>query len=154
MVYAECLFSFWKSALLVCVRQGVFITDEPPREIPGTKFLGFPGASVVKNLPANAGDVSSVPGLGRSPGEGNGNPLQYSCLGNPLDRAAWQATVHRVANSQPCAMTVQLNNSAKFPMSFRGWKHFTSFVICHSSRERLGSMYLVSSGLHSMHLFL
>ena len=80
------------------------LTDEPPIEIPGTKFLGFPGASVVKTLPANAGDVSSVPGLGRSPGEGNGNPLQYSCLGNPLDRAAWQA-----ANSQPCAMTVQLN---------------------------------------------
>ena len=64
------------------------LSDEPAIEIPGTKCLGFPGGSVVKNLPANAGDVSSVPGLGRSPGEGNGNPLQYSCLGNPLDRAA------------------------------------------------------------------
>ena len=57
----------------------------------------FPGGSVVKNLPANTGDVNSVPGWGRSPGEGNGNPFQYSCLGNPMDRGAWQATVHGVA---------------------------------------------------------
>ena len=53
---------------------------------------------MVKNLPANAGDTGSFPGLERSPGEGNGNPLQYSCLGNPMDRGAWQAvTVHGVA---------------------------------------------------------
>ena len=45
---------------------------------------GFPGGSVVKKPPANAGDLGSIPGLGRSPGEGNGNPLQYSCLGNPM----------------------------------------------------------------------
>ena len=48
---------------------------------------------MVKNLPANAGEVGLIPGLGSSPGEGNGNPLQYSCLGNPMDRGAWQATV-------------------------------------------------------------
>ena len=59
--------------------------------------MGFPGGSVVKNPTANAGDVGSVPGLGRSPGEGRGNPLQYSCLGNPMDRGACQATVHGVA---------------------------------------------------------
>ena len=59
--------------------------------------MGFPSGSVVKNLPANAGDVGSILGLGRFPGEGNGNPLQYSCLGNPMDRGAWQATVHGVA---------------------------------------------------------
>ena len=60
-------------------------------------------APVVKNLPANAGDVSdavSVPGLGRSPGEGKGNPLQYSYLENPMDRRVLWATVHRVAQSQ------------------------------------------------------
>ena len=60
---------------------------------------GFPGGSVVKNPTTNAGDtgdVSSVPGLGRSPGEGNGNPLQYSCLGNLMDRGAWRAAVHGV----------------------------------------------------------
>ena len=61
-------------------------------------------ALVVKNLPAhaNAGglrDTGSIPGLGRSPGEGNGNSLQYSCLENPMDRGAWRATVHRVAKS-------------------------------------------------------
>ena len=62
--------------------------------------MGFPDGSVVKNLPASAGDVGSTLGLGRSPGEGNGNPLQYSCLGNPMDRGAWWATVHGVAQSQ------------------------------------------------------
>ena len=51
---------------------------------------------MVKNLPANAEDAGSIPGLGRSPGEGNGNPLQYSCLGNVMDREAWWATVHGV----------------------------------------------------------
>ena len=59
-------------------------------------------ALVVKNLPANAGDIrdlGSIPGWGRSPGEGNGNPLQYSCLENPMDREAWRATVHRVTGS-------------------------------------------------------
>ena len=63
------------------------------------KHQGFPGGSVVKNLPANAEgarNVGSVSGLGRSPGEGNGNMLQHSCLGNPIDRRVWWATVHGV----------------------------------------------------------
>ena len=55
--------------------------------------MGFPGVSVVKNPPANAGDLGSIPGSGRSPGEGNGNPLQYSCLENPMERIACWATV-------------------------------------------------------------
>ena len=59
--------------------------------------MGFPGGSVVKNPPANAGDVGWIPESGRFPREGSGNPLQYSCLGNPMDRKAWQATVHGVA---------------------------------------------------------
>ena len=58
--------------------------------------VGFPGGSVVKNLPANIGDTCSSLGSGRSPGEGNGNQLQYSCLENPMDREAWKATVHEV----------------------------------------------------------
>ena len=57
---------------------------------------GFPGGSVVKNPPIYAGDTGSIPGLGRSPGEGNGNALQYSCLENPKDRRAWWATAHGV----------------------------------------------------------
>ena len=56
----------------------------------------FPGSSDGKESPSNAGDLGSTPGLGRSPGEGNGNPLQYSCLENPMDRGAWRATVHRI----------------------------------------------------------
>ena len=63
-------------------------------------MVGFPRGSVVKNPPAKTGDAGSIPGLGGSPGEGNGNPLQYSCLGNPKDRGAWWATVHRVTKSQ------------------------------------------------------
>ena len=57
-------------------------------------------AQMVKNLPANAGDPGSMPWLRRSPGEGNGNPLQYSCLENSMDREAWQTTVHEVAKNQ------------------------------------------------------
>ena len=59
--------------------------------------MGFPNDSVVKNLPASAGHLGLIPGSGRSLGEGNGNPLQYSCLGNFMDRGAWRATVHGVA---------------------------------------------------------
>ena len=58
---------------------------------------------MLKNLPTNAGDIRdsvSIPGSGRSPGGGHGNPLQYSCLENPMDRGVWQATSHRVAQSQ------------------------------------------------------
>ena len=59
-------------------------------------FQRGPGYSGVKNLPANARDMGSIPGSGGSPGEGIGNPRQYSCLGNPTDRGAWRATVHGV----------------------------------------------------------
>ena len=71
----------------------------------------FPGGLVVKNLPANAGDTGSIPGSERSLREGNGNSLQYSCLGNPMDRGDWQATVHGVAKELD--MTKQLNNNKK-----------------------------------------
>ena len=65
--------------------------------------VGFPGGLVVKNPPANAGDIRymhSIPGSGRSPGGGHGNPIQYSCLENPMERGAWWATVHGVTESQ------------------------------------------------------
>ena len=63
---------------------------------------------MVKNLPANAGDVGLIPGLGRSPGEGNGNSFQYSCLGNSIDRGVWQVIVHGVAKELDTIET--LNN--------------------------------------------
>ena len=62
-----------------------------------TELMVFPGGSVVKSPPANAGGTGSILGSGRSPRERNGNPLQYSCLGSPVDRGGWQALVHRVA---------------------------------------------------------
>ena len=69
-------------------------------------FLGFfPGGSDHKECACNVGDLGLISGSGRSPGEGNGNPLQYSCLENPMDGGAWQATVHEVAESD---MTEQL----------------------------------------------
>ena len=67
------------------------------------KKKDFPGVAVAKNSPANpgnAGDACSIPGLGRTPGEGNGNPLEYSCLEKSMDRGAWQVTVHGLTRSQ------------------------------------------------------
>ena len=63
-------------------------------------LAGFPGGSDGKESACNAGDLGSIPASGRSPGEGNGNPLQYSCLENPMGSGAWQAIVHGVAKSQ------------------------------------------------------
>ena len=62
-------------------------------------YTGFPGGSDIKKPACNLGDLSSIPGSGRSLREGNGYPLQYSCLENPMDRRAWQATVHGIAKS-------------------------------------------------------
>ena len=64
--------------------------------VPWEVLVSLPGGSVIKNLPANAGDVGSVPGSGRSPGGGHGNPLPCSCLENPMGRGTWQAMVHGV----------------------------------------------------------
>ena len=75
--------------------------------------MGFPGSLVIKNPPANARDMGLIPGWGRSPREGNGNPLQYSCLGNPRDRGAWWATVHGVTKESDRTERVN-NNKASF----------------------------------------
>ena len=77
------------------IRRGVFIGGQMPT-------LGFPGGAEVKASACNAGDLGSTPGSGRSPGEGNGNPLQYSCLENPMDRGAWRATVQIRSVAQSC----------------------------------------------------
>ena len=74
--------------------------SHPPNLILSIVSLGFPGGSDGKASACNVGDPGSIPGSGRSPGEGNGNPLQYSCLENSMDGGAWWATVHEVAKSQ------------------------------------------------------
>ena len=71
--------------------------------------MGFPGGSVVKNLPANVGDTSLIPGSGRPREEGKGHPLYHSCLGNPMTRGAWWAIVHGV--TKELDMTLKLNNN-------------------------------------------
>ena len=89
-------------------------------------MTGFPGLLMVKNPPANAGDIGdmgSIPGLGKSPGGGHGNPLQYSCLENPMDRGAWWATVYRVTNIQ--TQLKQLSTHAGSGMTETLWmSHF------------------------------
>ena len=72
-------------------------------------FRGFPGGSDDKESACNAGDLGSIPGSGRSPGEGNGNPLQYFCMENPMDRGAWWVTVHRAAKSRTRLRTYSAN---------------------------------------------
>ena len=82
---------------------GTVFFPSPPLDSDIFNSLGVPGGSVVKDPPANAGDErdrSSIPGLGRFPGEGNGNSFQYSCLEHSMDRGAWWATVHGVTKSQ------------------------------------------------------
>ena len=83
---------FWASKSLQMVSAAMKLKD--------AYSLDFPGGSDGKVSAYNVGNLGSIPGSGRSPGEGNGNPLQYSCLENPMDRGAWRAIVHEVAKSQ------------------------------------------------------
>ena len=84
-------------------------------------LMGFPGGSEVKNLPANAGDMGDldpIPGLGRSAGERNDSPLQDFCLGNPIDRGGWQATVHGVAKSRTQMKQLSTKHACCLPVGF------------------------------------
>ena len=83
-----------------CIKLSVLILSTSRINSHFSSFWGFPGGSEDKASACNEGDLGSIPGLGQSPGEGNGNSLQYSCLENPMDRGAWRATVHRVSKSQ------------------------------------------------------
>ena len=97
-------------------------------------MLCFPGDLMVKNLPDNPGDmgdVASILGLGRSPREGNGYPLQYSCLGNPMGKGTWRATVPRVTKSQ-----TQLSNPT------------TKTTICYEEKKKITLNFLLACCLH------
>ena len=90
--------------------------------------MGFPGGSVVKNLPANTGDPGSIPGSGRSPREGNGNPLQYSYLGNPMDRGTWK--LHKSIVLQTAGHDLATKQSEK---KKKGYKNVLVSRIINSS---------------------
>ena len=95
--------------------------------------VGLPGGSVVKTPPANAGDAGSQPGSGRSPGEGNGNPLQYSCLRNPMDRGASWATGHGVTKESDTTERLSTHPCPALSISF-------------SSRSHAGASALLQTG--------
>ena len=130
----------YKIKFLICftgtVWEGIFIY----------LFFDFPGGSDGKASAYNAGDLGLIPGIGRSPGEGNGNPLQYSCLENPMDGGTWQATVHGVTKSRTrlsdiyftllCFLTFQskLFTDNSVCICKRGARQFESNVYCLSNR--------------------
>ena len=101
---------------------------------------GFPGVSVVENLPANAGDVGSVSVSERSPWEGTGNPLQCSCLGNPMDRETWQATVPGIIKSR-----AWLSMHARTHAHWTSWHFFFHFFNCGKIYTTLSSPLAVVS---------
>ena len=104
-------------------------------------WLGLPGISDGKESAWNAGDLGSSPWLGRSPGEGNGNPLQYSCLENSMDREAWQATVHRVTNNR-----IWLNDLTLIGGTIReAWKVLRTCK-WEQDRVKVSIKYLACSG--------
>ena len=117
---------------------------------------------MVKNLPANAGDLGLIPGSGRSPGRGNGYPLQCSCLKNPMDRGAWQATVHRVWTRLMRLSTHSPQNLERFSCRLREVARAHRFVCRHCSDDscsktcclKCSFSYWSSTLLFSKHLTL
>ena len=93
--------------------------------------LGFPGGSEVKVCACNAGDLSSIPGLGRSPGGGTGNPFQYSCLENSMDGGAWWATVHRVTKTQTPLRDLTFTFHLQFYVKQRRNKQINKTLLGH-----------------------
>ena len=110
-------------------------------------LMDFPGGSDGKASAYNAGDPASVPGLGRSPGEGNGNPFQYSCLENPRDRGTWWASVYGVAESDTTEATQQQQEFVLCPKDHKNilndFKHFEQVILVgcrvHKGGNKIGS---------------
>ena len=101
--------------------------------------MGFPGGSGVKASAWNAGDPGSIPGSGRSPGEGNGNPLQYSCLENPMEGGAWYATVHGFAKSRTQLSDFTLLLLTFEPLELENWINQKSIFQCIVPQGLAGS---------------
>ena len=109
---------------LSCTPPGDLPDPGTEPESPTMAGSGLPRCSDIKESACNAGDPSSIPRSGRSPGEGSGNPLQYSCLENPMNEEAWQATVHGVAKSR--------TRLSDFTSLFNHWCHLGSPAISHN----------------------
>ena len=105
--------------------------------------MGFPGGSAGKESACNAGDLGLIPGLRRPPGEGNGNPLQYSCLENPMDRGAWWATVHGVTKSR-----TRLSN---FTFTYSNLSYY--YYLLYLKLSLCFKAHAPSISLHSFFLF-
>ena len=118
----------WLSWVLICFLSHVHnnVNSKSLLSARQITLRGFSGCSVIKDPLANSGDERSIPRSGRSPGEGNGNLLQYTCLENPMDRGAWQTRVHGVAKSQPQLST---HKSKK-----KGGLDFKRIHTCYSLR--------------------
>ena len=110
-----------------------------------SKQMGFPGGSEVKNPPANAGELGSIPGSGRYPKEGNGNSLQYSCLRNPMDRGAWWATIHQFSS-------VQSLGQVQFFVT--PWTAARQAILSITNSQSLLKLMSVESVMPSNHLIL
>ena len=111
---------------------------------------GFPGGSVVKNSPANAGDAGSISRLGRSPGGENGNAFQCSCLGNPMDRGARQATVYRVTKSQT-RLSMHIYNKVMIQIVFPDIRRMRSELKETETSKNLGEEYQIESKTQRTH---
>ena len=109
-----------------CIHLSLRIRGQFPDHDYHRKQQGLPGNSAGKKSTCNAGDLGSIPGLGRSPGGQHGNPLQNSCLENPMDRGAWQATVHRVINSWTQLSDQAQHSTASSCASWGLWQHSPS----------------------------
>ena len=113
---------------------------------------GFPGVTVAKNLPAQAGDMCSIPRLERSPGKENSNPLQYSCLENPMDRGAWWAAVHGVAKELDTTQWLNNNFTMKYWIAhgifwILYWKWKTEWLYEYVNRMTVVSIFYPHDGV-------
>ena len=129
----------------------VYISDSDFQSV--SKLMGFHSASDGKESTCNAGDLCSISRLGRSPGEGNGNPFQYSCLENSIDRGAWWAILHKVTESD---MTEQFRVGTQPHPSAENWiKYLLSMALPTRTRPSfLHSQFLPSGSLHKPFILL
>ena len=111
--------------------------------------MDFPGGSDSKASVYNAGDLGSIPGSGRSPAEGNGNPLQYSCLGNLMDRGAWRATVHGVTKNQTRLSMRAESSSLQTVSSAVAWDRGGSRLPTFTLSPTALLVYVLYNGLQS-----